>query len=585
MYRRGLCLEVMCTRNQNCAADKYLHRPTHTAQPHRPHPNPTMTWSVPYWTVSSSSTARPILTTQTDHRNAAQAEYRTEWEEVSPVLLDCDADVVSLDGSKTHYDMQVLHLSKLLDEAKQENRRFEEQVQSLLNQSMTETSSLQSKIAELRQRNKEALAECERMKKEKEDVVAALTKKNDVIKATLQQQNQEMRQALEDLNRSSAHAQAELLDARSSMLVCRQQLTQSSAQLESLQKEQTARMSLTDRVAVLESELKAKDTELAEMKKLRSQTKGANVAIARDDSTTLVQEFNNVRALLANCIPERPAGMFSAMMSSSNEVVSALRKLNSDIHQDATIMAESMAESFGFESGRVKGNEETALFQQVGTTIGAGLAHFLSTKSHTEDPILIQIAFQTYIARYLCWLSTAWIASGGKERVGTADQSNTTQTVTTAWSALSHILSKHLQFDDVQLCSAATSKIIAGLAEILLVAGCDGTRSQLCDTLKQKFSEKISLLAKSGMRINRLIINSIDRGLDVVVIKPATVFDSTSMDDGYDDGERDKNAANNRILCPTDIGLWQRSKGSNAGVRILLKPKIALESVVDNLDD
>lgn len=504
------------------------------------------------------------------------------------MLVDCDADVVSLDGSRTHDEMQVLHLSKLLDEAKQENRRFEEQVQSLLNQSMTETSSLQSKIAELRQRNKEALAECERTKKEKEDVVAALTKKIDVIKATLQQQNQEMRQALEDLNRSSAQAQAELLDARNSLLTCRQQLTQSSAQLESLQKEQTARMNLTDRVAVLEAELKAKDTELAEMKmkKFSSQAKSANVAISRDDSTTLVQEFNNIRALLANCIPERLGGMFStSMMSSSNEVVSAVRKLNSDIHQDATIMAESMAESFGFKSRKGNEDEETTLFQQVGATIGPSLVHFLGTKSHSEDPILIQIAFQTYITRYLCWLSTAWIASGGKERLGAADQSNTTQTVTTAWSALSHILSKHLQFDDAQLCSAAASKIVAGLADILLVAGCDGTRLQLCDALKQKFSEKISLLAKSGMRINKLIINSIDRGLDVVVIKPATVFDSMCMDDGYDDGERDKNTANNRVLCPTDIGLLQRSKGPNGGVRILLKPKIALESVVDNLDD
>ncbi|KAG2073747.1 hypothetical protein BDR04DRAFT_1151872 [Suillus decipiens] len=545
-----------------------------------------MTWSVPYWTVSSSSTARPIITTQTSHRNAAQAEHRNEWEEVSPVLVDCDADVVSLDGSRTHEDMQILHLSKLLDEAKQENRRFEERVQSLLNQSMTETSSLQSKIAELRQRNKEALAECERTKKEKEDAVAALTKKNEVIKTTLQQQNQEMRQTLEDLNRSSAHAQAELLDVRNSMQACRQQLTQSSAQLESLRKEQTARMSLTERVAVLEAELKAKDTELAEMKKLSLQAKSANVSISRDESTTLVQEFNNIRALLANCIPERPAGVFStSTMSSSNEVVSALRKLNSDIHQDATIMAESMTESFGFEKGRVNGNEETALFQQVGTAIGAGLVHFLGTKSHSEDPILIQIAFQTYITRYLCWLSTTWIASGGRERLGMADQSNTAQTVTTAWGALSHILSKHLQFDDAQLCSAATSKIVAGLADILLVAGCNGTRPQLCDALKQKFSEKISLLAKFGLRINRLIIGSIDRGLDVVVIKPATVFDSTCMENGYDDGEHDKNTAINRVLCPTDIGLWQRSKVPNAGVRILLKPKIALESVVDSLDD
>ncbi|KAG2366165.1 hypothetical protein BDR07DRAFT_543139 [Suillus spraguei] len=289
--------------------------------------------SVPYWTVSSSSTARPIIATQTSYRNAAQAEHRNEWEEVSPVSVDCDADIVSLDGSRTHEDMQILHLSKLLDEAKQENRRFEERVQSLLNQSMTETSGLQSKIRELRQRNKEALAECERTKKENEDAVAALTKKNDAMRATLQQQNQDMQQALEDLNCSSAHAQAELLDVRNSMQVCRQQLTQSSAQLESLRKEQTARMSLTERVAVLE----------AEMTKLSSQAKSADASISCDESTTLVQEFNNIRALLENCIPERPAGVSStSMMSSSNKVVSALRKLNSDIHQDAI---EPMTES------------------------------------------------------------------------------------------------------------------------------------------------------------------------------------------------------------------------------------------------
>lgn len=146
------------------------------------------------------------------------------------------------------------------------------------------------------------------------------------------------------------------------------------------------------------------------------------------------------------------------------------------------------------------------------------------------------------------------------------------------------MLSKHLQIDDAQLCAAAASKIITGLADILLVAGCNATQSQLCDALKQKFSQKILLLAMAGLRINRLIGNSGDRGLDVVVIKPATTFDAACMDDAYDDNH-DKDIANNLVLCPTDIGLWKRSNGVNAGLRILLKPKIALESVVDDLED
>lgn len=393
-----------------------------------PLPKPMMTWGVPYWSLSSSSTARPVLTTQTSARSATLVEYRTEWEEVSPVPDDHDADVISLDGSKTYDDMRVIHLQKLLDEAKQENRRFEEQVQSLLNQSMTETSSLQAKIAELRQRNKEALAESERMKKEKEDVAAALTKKNDVLKATLQQQSQEMRQSLEELTCSTAQAQAELQDAKNSLLVCRQQLSQSLAEVESLQEEKLARTSLTERVVALESELKTKDTELAELKKLSSQSRSANAG--REESTALMQEFSHLRALLENCIPERPTSNVNAsVMSSSSEVVSALRKLNSDILQDATFMAESMTESFGFVKGGVRSNEETTLFQQVGMSVGAALVHFLSIKNHS-DPILIQIAFQAYVSQYICWLSTAWIAGGGKERLGMTDQTGTSKQYT-----------------------------------------------------------------------------------------------------------------------------------------------------------
>jgi hypothetical protein len=116
-------------------------------------------------------------------------------------------------------------------------------------------------------------------------------------------------------------------------------------------------------------------------------------------------------------------------MSSSSEVVSALRKLNSDILQDATFMAESMTESFGFVKGGVRSNEETALFQQVGMSIGAALVHFLSIKNHS-DPILIQIAFQAYVSQYICWLSTAWIAGGGKERLGITDQTGTSKQYT-----------------------------------------------------------------------------------------------------------------------------------------------------------
>jgi len=147
--------------------------------------------------------------------------------------------------------------------------------------------------------------------------------------------------------------------------------------------------------------------------------------------------------------------------------------------------------------------------------------------------------------------------------------------VSTAWS--------ELQLNDAQLCSAITSKIITGLADILIAAGCIVLRLPLCDIMK-KFSPKILLLVESSLRINKIIGCNGDWGLDAVVIKPGAAFDSTCMDNAYDDGVDYTGSVENRVLCPTDIGLLQRSKGANAGVRVLLKPKIALESVVDDLD-
>jgi len=340
------------------------------------------------------------------------------------VCDDHDADVVSLDGSKTSDDMRTLHVQKLLDDATQETYRLEEQVQSLLNQSMVETSSLNAKIADLRQRNEEALAENERTKKEMEDVIATLTKKNDVLKETLQQERQEMRQALDELNRSTAQTQAELQDARSNLRVYRQQLSESSVQAECLRKEQTAKKNLTERVAALEAKLKIKDGELAELKKPSAQSIYAHVD--REEPKALVQEFAQLRARLVDCVPERGPGVANTIMvSSSNDVVGVLRRLNSDILQEATIMAESMIESVEFQKVRVSRSADPELFWRLSSTIGEVLIRFLLAKHHGNDAILIQIAFQAYISKYFCSISTAWIAGGSKERLTQTDQGDT----------------------------------------------------------------------------------------------------------------------------------------------------------------
>lgn len=152
-----------------------------------------------------------------------------------------------------------------------------------------------------------------------------------------------------------------------------------------------------------------------------------------------------------------------------------------------------------------------------------------------------------------------------------------------------------MQWDECRLTAEITSRIISGLADVLLAAGCTGSTAELTAALAAKFTEKISFLVSLAVRVNKIVGEDVTSGdLEVLAVMPATPFDAASMEDSYDDGTPASSAggAARRVLCATDLGLRKRTRVAMTGekekqweIKMLLKPKVALESVVEIMDD
>jgi hypothetical protein len=99
----------------------------------------------------------------------------------------------------------------------------------------------------------------------------------------------------------------------------------------------------------------------------------------------------------------------TADASSGADVISVLQKLNAEVLQSAAYMAESMVDTFSFESGGVRNQNAHAA---VTGLFGQSLAHYLATKKHKDDPLLIQITFQSCFVQFLGFVICSWTLPG-----------------------------------------------------------------------------------------------------------------------------------------------------------------------------
>ena len=98
----------------------------------------------------------------------------------------------------------------------------------------------------------------------------------------------------------------------------------------------------------------------------------------------------------------------TADKSSDSDVIRALQRLNAELQQNTSYMAEYLVEYFEFQNVTTTTKEQISAVQRISDHIGRNLAESLGTNKPEDTPMLLQIALQAYLASRLCQVASSW---------------------------------------------------------------------------------------------------------------------------------------------------------------------------------
>lgn len=322
----------------------------------------------------------------------------------------------------------------------------------------------------------------------------------------------------------------------------------------------------------------------------------ASTRQALDAATNQLKAMSEQNAQLHTLLNDRTfelkgaqSFLTTADTSSGADVISMLQRLNAEVLQSAAYMAESMVDTFSFESGGVVRNENA--YEVVAGLFGQSLAHYLATKKHKDDPLLIQITFQSCFIKFLEVVICSLTLPGGDvnrvlastyERIRCGEA----QAISGRWRALTNAYANN--HEESQLIARAMPYLTGYFCNIMLAAGCSVTPDILRASVEQKLSDRIVLLFKLALQLNKIVMEEITSAdLRTVTVPSETTYSAEQMEDAYVDG--DPATGGVRVLCTTDIGLMRITRMATSGEKqwddkLLLKPKVALKTVVDSMD-
>jgi hypothetical protein len=113
--------------------------------------------------------------------------------------------------------------------------------------------------------------------------------------------------------------------------------------------------------------------------------------------------------------PEGSNGFLNtADKSSDSDVIRALQRLNAELQQNTSYMAECLAEDFEFKNVTTNPTkEQISAVQRTSDHMGRILAKSLGTNKPDDIPMLLQIALQAYLASALCQAASSWAFEPG----------------------------------------------------------------------------------------------------------------------------------------------------------------------------
>ena len=170
------------------------------------------------------------------------------------------------------------------------------------------------------------------------------------------------------------------------------------------------------------------------------------------------------------------------------------------------------------------------------------------------------------------------------------------QPTSSKWRALTH---RHIHAGYPNLAENSISDlsdtILRWSADIFTIVGCSSYETATTsskDGLRLRFGDQVRQIAKSATRLARVTREEImSTCFDVIAVDQNDVFDSSRMADAFGDYVASRGA----ILATMELGLRCTTRVQNAEYpgahdehifqqRVILQPRVVLESVLDVLD-
>ena len=99
----------------------------------------------------------------------------------------------------------------------------------------------------------------------------------------------------------------------------------------------------------------------------------------------------------------------TADKSSDSDIIQALQRLNAEVQQNTTYMADCLSEDLEFDDDRTDVTEEQNLaVQRASGHIGSILVNALGTVTPEDIPMLLQVAFQAYLVSMFSQTASSW---------------------------------------------------------------------------------------------------------------------------------------------------------------------------------
>ncbi|KIY47905.1 hypothetical protein FISHEDRAFT_44373 [Fistulina hepatica ATCC 64428] len=277
---------------------------------------------------------------------------------------------------------------------------------------------------------------------------------------------------------------------------------------------------------------------------------------------------------------------------SGAQILQAVHDLNSEILQ----FAASATELCTFEHPSASSSHVTAsAIRDTSSRLGATLCRILSTQNHSQDPILVQLAVQGCVATCAIRALSSFCIGFPRKADAVLSQLYShiyvaePQPTSSKWRSLTHryIHSMYPTLTDYSV-NELSETIIRWTCDIFAIAG--STSSDVVSTrdgLRSRFGEQIRRISRGVERLEVVMKEeTMSTNFDIVSAGYGDTFNPRTMTDVF--GEY--GTSRGQILATTELGLkctTRKSAVNDTGSieqRLLLQPKVILESALDVLD-